>query len=188
MKIISGYLKNKKIILPSDKSTRPLKSLVRESIFNIIEHSKIFNLEIKDSDVLDLFSGIGSFGLESISRGAKKVIFCENYKPSLKILKKNIFNLNCSERTLVLENDICGKNFFHNLSSKKFDIIYLDPPFKEKRINEILENINNKKLLKKNGMLIMHRNRKAIDNFNNLILVKKEKVYGLSKIIFCSFS
>ena len=55
MKIISGYLKNKKIILPSDKSTRPLKSLVRESIFNIIEHSKIFNLEIKDSDVLDLF-------------------------------------------------------------------------------------------------------------------------------------
>ena len=101
MKIISGYLKNKKIILPSDKSTRPLKSLVRESIFNIIEHSKIFNLKIKDSDVLDLFSGIGSFGLESISRGAKKVIFCENYKPSLKILKKNIFNLNCSENGVI---------------------------------------------------------------------------------------
>ena len=48
MKIISGYLKNKKIILPSDKSTRPLKSLVKESIFNIIEHSIIFNLEIND--------------------------------------------------------------------------------------------------------------------------------------------
>ena len=118
MKIISGYLKNKKIILPSDKSTMPLKSLVIESIFNIIEHSKIFNLKIKDSDVLDLFSGIGSFGLESISRGAKKVIFCENYKPSLKILKKNIFNLICSERTLVFVYDFCGKNFFHNLSSK----------------------------------------------------------------------
>ena len=188
MRIISGSNKGKKLIMPNDKITRPLKDIAKESIFNILTHSKYINFHIKDSNVLDLFSGIGSFGLESISRGAKKVIFCENYKPSLKILKKNIFNLNCSERTLVLENDICGKNFFHNLSSKKFYIIYLDPPFKEKIINEILENINNKKLLKKNGMLIMHRNRKTIDNFNNLILVKKEKIYGLSKIIFCSFS
>ena len=187
MKIISGYLKNKKIILPSDKSTRPLKSLVRESIFNIIEHSNIFNLKIKGSDVLDLFSGIGSFGLESISRGANKVIFCENYKPSLKILKKNIFNLDCSERTSVFEKDIYDKNFFHNLPNKKFDIIYLDPPFEERRINEILKNINNKKLLKENGIIILHRNKRTIDNLDNLILVKKEKIYGLSKIIFASF-
>ena len=187
MKIISGYLKNKKIILPSDKSTRPLKSLVRESIFNIIEHSKIFNLKIKDSDVLDLFSGIGSFGLESISRGAKKVIFCENYKPSLKILKKNIFNLNCSERTLVLENDICGKNFFHNLSSKKFDIIYLDPPFKEQKVDELLSLINKSNILEKDGLIILHRNKKSKDMLNMKYDILLEKIYGISKIYFIKF-
>ena len=188
MKIISGHLKNKKLILPTDKSTRPLKSLVRESIFNIIEHSKIFNFKIKDSNVLDLFSGIGSFGLEFVSRGANRVIFCENYRPTVKILKKNILNLNCLSNTLVFEDDIYSKNFFQNLPNKKFEIIYLDPPFKEKRINEILKNINNKKLLNKNGMIILHRNRKTIDNLNDFFLIKKEKTYGLSKIIFGSFS
>tara|TARA_Y100000590_G_scaffold179742_1_gene204881 strand:+ start:158 stop:724 length:567 start_codon:yes stop_codon:yes gene_type:complete len=187
MKIISGHLKNKRLILPVDRSTRPLKSIVRESIFNIIEHSKIFNCKIKGSNILDLFSGVGSFGLEFVSRGADKVIFCENYQPSIKILKKNILNLNCSKNTLIFENDIYRKNFFHNLPNKKFEIICLDPPFKEKRINEILKNINNEKLLNKNGIIILHRNRKTVDNFKDFFLIKKEKTYGLSKIIFGSF-
>ena len=75
MRIISGQFKNKKIFQPKDKSTRPLKDLVKESIFNIIEHSKFIKINIKNSKVLDLFSGTGSFGLECISRGAKKVFF-----------------------------------------------------------------------------------------------------------------
>ena len=115
------------------------------------------------------------------------MIFCENYQPSIKILKKNILNLNCSKNTLVFENDIYSQNFFQNLPNKKFEIIYLDPPFKEKRINELLKNINNNKLLNRNGIIILHRNRKTIDNFNDFFLIKKEKIYGLSKIIFGSF-
>ena len=88
MRIISGIAKGKKINIPTDKKTRPLKDMVRESIFNIIEHSNLLSLKLNDCVVLDLFSGIGSFGLEAISRGAKKVIFFEHFKPSLYILKK----------------------------------------------------------------------------------------------------
>ncbi|MDC1485866.1 RsmD family RNA methyltransferase, partial [Pelagibacteraceae bacterium] len=78
MRIISGTAKGKKIIQPDDKSTRPLKDLTKESIFNIIEHSNLFDLELKGSSILDLFSGVGSFGLECLSRGASSVIFVEN--------------------------------------------------------------------------------------------------------------
>ena len=90
MRIISGNLKGKKIILPKDSLTRPLKDMVKESIFNIIEHSKDIDFKIEGAVILDLFSGSGSFGLECLSRGAEKVIFNENYKHAIKILEENI--------------------------------------------------------------------------------------------------
>ena len=103
MRIISGDLKGKKILDPLDKSTRPLKDMVRESIFNIIEHSKNESIAIKNANVLDCFSGTGSFGIECLSRGAKHVIFFENYKDSIKILKKNIDLLNLNKKIKVIE-------------------------------------------------------------------------------------
>ena len=75
MRIISGTFKGKKILEPKDFKTRPLKDLTKESIFNIIRHSKKLNVNLEESNVLDLFSGVGSFGLECLSRGAKKVVF-----------------------------------------------------------------------------------------------------------------
>ena len=68
----------------------PLKDLTKESIFNIVNHSKKFKIDLKDSVVLDLFSGVGSFGIECLSREVKKVIFVENYNGVLPILKKNL--------------------------------------------------------------------------------------------------
>ena len=94
MRIISGKYKGKKILLPKDKLTRPLKDLTKESIFNIIQHSKLLNVKLEKSNILDLFSGVGSFGLECLSRGAANVTFFESYKEVLTILKKNIDNLN----------------------------------------------------------------------------------------------
>ena len=78
MRIISGNLKGKKISEPIDLSTRPLKDLTKESIFNILIHSNKFNIKLKNSDILDLFSGVGSFGLECLSRGASSSTFVEN--------------------------------------------------------------------------------------------------------------
>ena len=84
MRVIGGSLKGRKIEIPINKSTRPLKDMVRESIFNIIEHSNKENIELANSKILDLFSGIGSFGIECLSRGAEEVFFFENYNNSLK--------------------------------------------------------------------------------------------------------
>ena len=93
MRIISGDFRGKKINQPKDIKTRPLKDLTKESIFNIISHSNKININLKNSNVLDLFSGVGSFGIECLSRGARYVTFVENYNGVLNILKKNLINL-----------------------------------------------------------------------------------------------
>ena len=90
MRIISGLFKGKKIIEPKDLKTRPLKDLTKESIFNIISHSNKFKINIDKANILDIFSGVGSFGLECLSRGARYVTFIENYKSVVLILKKNL--------------------------------------------------------------------------------------------------
>ena len=183
MRIISGNSKGKKILEPKDKDTRPLKDLTKESIFNIITHSNKFNVKIKDSKVLDLFSGVGSFGLECISRGSLSITFVENYMEVLPILKKNIFSLKCQNICSVIE-----RNIFNNLNFKdfknKFDIIFMDPPYKEKNLHSLLTNIIKSNILSKEGVLILHRHKKEKDDFPKNFNILEEKTYGISKIIF----
>ena len=183
MRIISGKYKGKKIFHPLDNFTRPLKDITKESIFNIIEHSNILNLDINSSHVLDLFSGVGSFGVECLSRGALSTTFFENYSKVLPILKKNISLLNLEKRTNILEKDIFESNSLSNLN-KKFEIIFLDPPYKEKRLIQLLDTIINLNLLNENGVFIIHRHKKEIDNFPKKFKILKEKTHGISKIIF----
>ena len=185
MRIISGSFKGKKILLPKDKLTRPLKDLAKESIFNILKHSKLLNIELESSSVLDLFSGVGSFGLECLSRGAKDVTFMESYTDVLSVLKKNIDNLNQQNQTKVIEKDIFAENTL-KLLNDKFDIIFMDPPYKEKKLFFLLNVITELELLNNGGVIIIHRHKKEEDDLPkefNLIL---EKNYGISKIIFGS--
>ena len=185
MRIISGKYKGKKIFQPTDEATRPLKDLTKESIFNIIQHSNLIRIKIENSNILDLFSGVGSFGLECISRGASNIVFYENYQNVLKILKKNIVHLGCDNKTKVIDLDIFNKNAFHSLNNQ-FEIIFLDPPYKEKKLTDLLKAIMELKLLKKNGIIIIHRHKKEKDNLPIRFNILLEKYYGISKIIFGS--
>ena len=183
MRIISGYLKGKKISLPKDKFTRPLRDMVKESIFNIINHSNNFNSQIEGAKILDLFSGSGSFGLECISRGAEKVIFNENYKNAIQVSEKNIRNLNCEDKCTILKSNCfeLSKNF-----NQKVDLVFMDPPFKEKKINRLILSILEMKILKKGGIIIIHRNKKYEEKICKDLNILDIRNYGLSKIIFAS--
>ena len=182
MRIISGLYKGKKILEPKDNKTRPLKDLTKESIFNLIFHSKKFNLEFKNSTILDLFSGVGSFGLECLSRGAKKVTFVENYKEVLPILKRNLINMKLFNNFKIIERNVYENLEF--LRNEKFDIIFLDPPFRDKKISELLNKIKEENLLSKNGVIILHRHKKEADILPNQFKIIEEKKYGISKISF----
>ena len=141
MRIISGYLKGKRIAQPSNKFTRPLKELTKESRFNILQHSNLINFSLEKSKILDLFSGIGSFGLECLSRGAENVVFCENYPEAVKILRKNIINLHCQQKTQIVKENIFNIKNLKQFYKKKFELIFLDPPYKEKKLTNLLDNI-----------------------------------------------
>ena len=183
MRIISGSFKGKKILEPKDIKTRPLKDLTKESIFNILIHSKKFKIDLENSIILDLFSGVGSFGIECLSRNVKKVIFVENYNGVLPLLKRNLENLNLNEKFSVLEYDIYEGNIFSKLENK-FDIIFLDPPYKDKNLDRLLIEINNHKILNKNGIIIIHRHKNEQDIIPKVFQIVDQKKYGISKITF----
>ena len=185
MRIIAGDFRGKKILQPKDKFTRPLKDLTKESIFNIINHSNLININLKKSHILDLFSGVGSFGLECISRGALTVTFFENYINSIKILKLNISSMNIQKKIKIIEKNIFDERSLESLN-QKFEIIFIDPPFKEKKLNFLLKKIYKLKILEKNGLIIIHRHKKEEDKFPEEYKVIKEKTYGISKLIFLS--
>ena len=184
MRIISGKFKSRKLFMPLDKETRPLKDLTRESIFNTLLHFKKFLFKFKNTKILDLYSGTGSFGLECLSRDANKVTFVENNKNALKILQKNIYKLNVEKKISVIENTVL--NYLSDIDNfnDKVDLIFLDPPYKEKNIFELINSIIKVNILKKNGIIIIHRNKKSKDNYPNNFKILDVRKYGVSKIIF----
>ena len=186
MRIISGISKGKKIQDPKDINTRPLKDLTKESIFNILTHSNKFNVKLENSNVLDLFSGVGSFGLECLSRGSAKVIFVENYNNVLPVLRKNILNLQYQDNSMVIENYIINNLIFKKFENK-FDIIFMDPPYKEKKLAHILNKITESKVLNNSGIIIIHRHKKERDEFPEKFNIIEEKTYGISRVIFGNF-
>ena len=184
MRIIAGDFRGRKILKPVDTSTRPLKDMVRESIFNIIEHSKLTNIKLKNFNVLDLYSGVGSFGLECLSRGAKKICFIEKHNPTLEILKKNIKILNCAKKCEIIENDVMRLKKFSEILNSKFNLVFIDPPFKDESLNLIIDIIYDMKILDNKAVIIVHRNKDTKEKYNEKLKEIRVENYGKSKIIF----
>ena len=184
MRIIGGKNKGKKINIPNDNKTRPLRDLVKESIFNLVEHSNKFKISILNSNVLDLFSGTGSFGLECYSRGAKFVTFVENYSKALEILKKNLIVLNATKSSKIIEENCIEYLSLDRNYNDKFDIIFLDPPYKEIKINYLIDKIKDEKLLRNNRIIIIHRHKKDNIKITTKLNILDTRNYGISKIVF----
>lgn len=185
MRIIGGKYKGKKLIQPLDKTTRPLKDLVKESIFNIIQHSNKINIQIENSKILDLYAGSGSFGIECISRDAKLVYFFEKHLNAIKILNQNINSLKENSNYKLFEKDCLDFLASDSFTTKNFNIIFLDPPFKEDTLNKILNLILSKNILKDNGLIIIHRHIKDKIKIIDELEIVEDRKYGISRIFFC---
>ena len=182
MRIISGFLKGKKINFINSPITRPLRDLVKENIFNVILHSNLVKIDLNGSNILDLYSGIGSFGIECISRGAKKITFVEKNKTTLEILKKNLKNLKIENYAEIYPTEVIS--YVGKYNKKKFEIVFLDPPFAENNYIKELEAIKNLNVCAKNHLIIIHREEKTNDDLKNIMKIISIKNYGRSKIIF----
>jgi len=184
MRIIAGKLKGFTLYMTKDKKTRPLKDLARESIFNLLSHSNKISLQLKESNILDLYAGTGSFGLECLSRQAKYVFFVENEKSAFKILEKNIEKLKIKKKTKIFFGDVFNIIEKQKVLLSKFDLIFCDPPFKDKNMEKLIELIFNKNLLKENGVIVLHRNKATKEKLPINFKILDERVYGISKILF----
>ena len=182
MRIISGSLKGRTFNFLKNKKTRPLKDSVKENIFNILTHSNLIKTKIESSSILDLYSGIGSFGIECISRGAQKVTFVEQDEITSNVLKENLNKLSIINKSKIYNSNI--ESFLIKQFKNKFDIFFLDPPFADLKFINNLILIKKNKIFKKNHIVIVHREKKTQDNFKNLLDVITIKLYGRSKIIF----
>ena len=114
MRIVGGIYKGKKIDFIKNETTRPLRDFVKESIFNLLVHSKVLNIKIEEASILDLYSGVGSFGIECISRGAKNVTFIENNSAANETIKKNLNNLLIFEKAKIFKDSV--NNFLENFN------------------------------------------------------------------------
>ena len=181
IKITGGNFKRKKLDTIS-KFVRPTSSLKREAFFSVIESYGLknsYNYFYKKV-FLDLFAGIGTMGLEAISRGIEYVIFYENNKEVIKVLEKNCKNLCKKNQYEIIEENLVNSNIEINFTS--ISIIYIDPPYNQYNINNLL-NILQKKINKKT---IIGVESSIKDNFKipeNFELIKQKK-YGKTNLSF----
>ena len=187
MRIISGNLRGSTLHITKDKSIRPLKDLVRESIFNLLIHSKKILLQLEQSNVLDLYSGTGSFGFECLSRQAAEVIFIENEKNAVKILEKNIEKLKVKKNVDIFFDDVFDIMKKRNIFKSKFDLIFCDPPFKDLNIEKLIQLICNNNVLRKDGIIVLHRNKNTKEKLPDYFKIIDERIYGISKVTFGKF-
>jgi len=182
MRIISGEFKGKILISPNNNEIRPTSDRGKEVIFDTLS-SILYkqDKEYKVIDILDIFCGTGSLGIEAISRGSKNIFFIDNSKKAINLTKMNCEKLNIKGVNLI------NYNFFDiNLSLiKQADVIFLDPPYKIYDPSEILRMLLSKKLLKMNGILILETSVKnEVQDFKKLRLLKKKKVSKSSYYFF----
>ncbi len=154
MRIITGLYKGTHLFTVPGNTTRPTTDFQREVIFSMYQ-------EYEDLRVLDLYAGTGSFGLETLSRKAEWVDFVEFSNKALTILIKNIEKLKCGENCHVHRKKVAA---FLNTTDKKWDIIFLDPPYNHGLVNETIKLIKDKELLNPEGLIIVeHHPKEAVD-------------------------
>lgn len=180
MRVISGNARGKKLVSLEGLNTRPTLDRVKEALFNIIQ------FDIQDKNVLDLFAGSGAIGIEAISRGAKSATFCDNSIDAIKVIETNIKNTRSTEKAVVLHKDYSLALKYLAKNNTKFDIIYLDPPYKTDFAEKAIDEIINLNLLSKEGMIILETddtNKEETINFKGIQIFDKRK-YGRAILIF----
>lgn len=175
MQIITGKYRARKLIGVEGDTTRPTLARVKESIFNLIQW------EIDGSVVLDLFAGSGAFGAECISRNAKKVYFVDREQKAINAIKVNTRNM--KEDFEIIKSDFANALIEFSKKNIKFDLIYLDPPYKSDFAVSALEMIRNLKLLNSDGTIVVeHEYENDLQNLNNYYIIERSKKYGIAYV------
>lgn len=179
MKIIAGEAKGRKIKSRKGMDTRPTLANVKESLFSIIQNY------VEGSRFLDLFSGTGNIALEALSRGAEKAVMIEKDPEALKVIIENINDLGFENRCRAYKNDVVRAVEILGKKKEKFDIIFMDPPYKENHTEKTLLELSKFDILDDNGIIICeHANYEKLDNVIGIFTKFDEREYKKKVISF----
>ncbi len=175
LRVISGKYRGKKLLSPPHQITRPMRDMVKEAVFSILEFT------LPSSVILDAFAGSGSLAIEAVSRGAMKVICIENNHKAFSILQTNINNLKIRNIEIWNRNAL---DYIEKNVGLKFDIIFLDPPFKDYNvINKALLNIASSNFLQTNGYIVLQTDNPLKIILPSKLTIQKQKKYGINHIL-----
>ena len=178
MRVISGKCRGTKLIAPEGSNTRPTSDRIKETLFNII------SFDMPECQFLDLFSGSGGIGIEALSRGAQKVVMVEHNQEALTCIYKNLEKTRLQDSARVYNIDIYTALQKLGQNNEKFDVIFMDPPYKMEGIPKIFEYIKKYELLNETGYIILERatTNKSLE-LEGYVLIK-EKIYKTTTLSF----
>ena len=183
MRIIAGTARGREIAAPKGTETRPVTDIIRESLFNI------WQFDIEGSDFLDLFSGSGCMALEALSRGAKSAVMVDASPDAVRAIRSNLAKTGldrCGHE--VVRGDVFKAIDRFGRMRRRFDLVYLDPPFTEESIfHPVMEALGDARLLKVDGSVVI-RARTGFGMPERVGELEKyrEKRYGISTVHFYS--
>lgn len=178
MRIIGGIHKGKKLFFIKEKDVRPTKNVVREAIFDTLRGW------IVNKKVIELFAGTGAIGIEAISEGAEKVIFVENRKKAINILRKNISHIGIENKTVILKGEVEDKII--EMKNFKYDLLIADPPYEipEEKMEKIIEKVIDLNLINEEGIIVVeHKSKYSIPESEKFEVFKKRK-YGKTALSY----
>lgn len=171
IRITGGKNRSRKLITPDTTLTKPTMDKVRAAVFNALGE------DIENKQILDLFSGSGSYGFEALSRGAKSVIFVDKQIIAINSIKENAKILK-EDNIKIIQDDVVE---FLEKDANKYDIIFIDPPYKLDIYDKVLTLLNDNKLLNENSIIVLETEKPLTINELDYKKVKMYN-YGLANI------
>ena len=154
MRIIAGDNKGAILKTIPNRKTRPTLGRVKEALFSILAD------KVVDAEVLDLFAGSGSLGIEALSRGAKNVVFIDNNPKCVRIIRKNLNKFGLDVKGSAYVRDACKTINFLASENKKFDIVLMDPPYNTEELEKIMNNTHLKDILNSGAVLVIEHSKR----------------------------
>lgn len=186
MKIIGGEFSGRVISSPKGKNTRPTGARVKESLFNFLTHG--FDIDFRGLNVLDIFAGSGSLGIEALSRGAKFCNFIDIESQAILSISNNIKSLNLEKRSNVRRSDVTKIDKYVMNDQNPVDLIFSDPPYKDSFKTKIaIEDFSKKGWINKKAIIIAESStRDEVENIEGFEIAKKKNVGDTQLCIYSS--
>lgn len=178
MRVIAGSARRIQLKTLEGMKTRPTTDRIKETLFNMIDPW------IADCDFLDLFAGSGGIGIEALSRGAREAVFVEQSEAAIKVIRENLDRTRLTERAVCIKAEV--PSGLRRLSGRKFDYIFMDPPYRKRLEMEALAVIRELALLREDGMVIVEAAMETEFDFLSSLGYRlvKEKRYKTNKHLF----